>query len=307
MVLDQQIIDLLSRHRKEDNPSLPRPLPMSMLIYLLHHNQKPGTKSPTASDLWPPLKSLITRGEVFRQASRFCIARPLIMSDCEPFEEIRFIGDRAYLPLVHEVLSTGQDCSETLLHTGLSLNEAQAQLENIGIAWLTWDDLLNQLPDPSKPRPHELRDKQLTYNPLDNLSQFKNYQPRQGAQQSSRFVSLVRGQRLTTPLILLPDGTWVWHADRQYSEISSDSAYLAMFYLDNESSAPLPLAWSSSSTQLDLSQTLIPSSYKRLIETCAQPDRQFTTNDSDFASLYQVRPRSMPIIAAALNRLKIPV
>jgi len=307
MISEQEILDILSRHRKEDRPSLPRPLPLSTIIYLLQHNQRPGSKSPTASDLWMPLKSLITRGEVFRQGNRFCVARPLIMSECEPYEEIRFIGDRAYLHLVHEVLATGQDRSETLLHTCLTLNEAHAQLEGIGIPWLTWDDLLNQLPDPAMPSPHELRDKQLTYDPLDGVSQFKNYQPRQGVEQLGRFVSLVRGQRLSTPLILLSDGTWIWHSDRQYSEVSSDSAYLAMFYLDNQSAAPLPIRWSSTSTQLDLSQTLIPSCYKRLIEMCAQVHSYHTSIDSDFANLYQVRPRSRPVIAAALKRLKIPV
>jgi hypothetical protein len=305
MVSEQEVLDILSRHRKEDQPSLPRPLPFSTIIYLLQHNRKPGSKSPTSGDLWRPLKSLLTRGEIFRQESRFCVARPLIMSDCEPYEEIRFIGDRAYLPLVHEVLATGQDSSETLLHTDLTLDEARAQLEGIGIPWLTWDDLLNQLPDPAMPSPHELIDKQLTYNPLESISQFSNYQPRQGAEQSSRFVALVRGQRISTPLIQLPDRTWIWHTDRQYSEISSDSAYLAMFYLDDQSSAPLPIGWSSTSTQLDLRQVLIPSSYKRLIEMCAQANGYYTTTESDLASLYQVRPRSRPVITAALNRLKI--
>jgi hypothetical protein len=307
MASEQDILDILSRHRKEDRPSLPRPLPLSTIIYLLQHTQKPGSKSPTSSDLWMPLKSLLTRGEVFRQRNRFCVARPLIVSDCEPYEEIRFIGDRAYLPLVHEVLATGQDRTETLLHTGLTLNEAREQLEGIGIPWLTWDDLLNQLPDPAKPRPLELRDKRLTYNPLESISRFRNYQPRQGAEQSSRFIFLVRGQRLSTPLILLPDGTWIWHVDRQYSEINSDSAYLAMFYLDDQHSAPLPVRWSSASTQLDMSHTLIPSSYKRLIEMCTQTSRYYTTANSDLASLYQVRPRSRSIITAALNRLRIPV
>jgi hypothetical protein len=307
MVSEQELLDTLSRHRKEDQPALPRPLPLSTIVYLLQQNRRPGSKSPTSNDLWKPLKSLLTRGEVFSQGSRFCMARPLIMSDCEPYEEIRFIGDRAYLPLVHEVLATGQDSSQTLLHTDLTLNEARAQLEGIGIPWLTWDDLLNQLPDPAMPSPHELRDKQLTNNPLESVSQFSNYQPRQGAEQSSRFVSLMRGQRISTPLILLPDGTWIWHANRKYSEISSDSAYLAMFYLDDQFFAPLPISWSSTSNELDLSQTLIPSSYKRLIEMSTQANKYSTTTDSDLASLYQVRPRARPVIAAALNRLKILV
>ena len=97
----EKVIILLSNHRSPINPAVPIPLTKRQILSLLTSSLSPNyPQDKLSQELEVTLRELEAKGEIYAgMGNRFCIAQPIVL-----YEEALFCGDRAYLPLTHQLL-----------------------------------------------------------------------------------------------------------------------------------------------------------------------------------------------------------
>jgi hypothetical protein len=307
-MLNQNIIQLLSHHRSTVKPYLPQALTRFQLLGLLRSVESPGSNESDRSltDLNAELQNLEAQGEILLGiGKRVCMAPPVVITDSQENsrDKLQFLGDRAYLKLAHQVLATKQPIARTLLKPQKpDLNWIQKQLRSVGIQCLTTEESINQLPSPELPAIWSLTGQELEENPFftyQGLDAILGYQPCYGTQRD-RWQQIVGLEHLMrrSPLRLLrtPENEFLWLQDGQFFAVTPDTAYLAMFRLDQQSNQPLQIALDEESGRLDLRGTYLPKAYAQLIW-------RLSTADSNHNRIRYVDAQQQPRVKAALKRL----
>lgn len=306
-MLSEQVINLLSHHRFPGKSYLPQSLTRFQLMGLLRNSVPPSVVNTalTPATLDQALHFLEAQGEILiGVGKRVCMAQPTVLAENhENLIGLQFLGDRAYLRLAHQALGTGQPVSKTLLRPQKqSFQWIQEQLQGINIRCLTVEQAVEQLPSPRLPSSWSLRGQECSENPFftyQGLDSIQGYRSTQGSQQE-RWTSVVGLNHLANlshlHLLKTPEGDFLWMEDGQFFEITSDTAYLAMFYLDQQAKQPLRLAWDELPGRLDLSRTYLPRAYAQLIW-------RLSSADSAHNRTRLIEPQNRPTVKAAMKRL----
>jgi hypothetical protein len=149
------VITLLSNHRHPQNVRQPATLSKAKLTNLIKRRTSPNDDMLSlGEEIAKTLEKLEAEGEIFQGAKHhYCIASPTLLSNSQDdVTWLIFKGDRAYLPLVHEQLKTGQNCSEIKLSPKIrKFDRIRAKLAPIGIRLLTSENLMEHLRSPQEP------------------------------------------------------------------------------------------------------------------------------------------------------------
>ncbi len=306
-MLNKQIVQILSHHRVLNRPHLPQALTRFQLLGLLRNSEPPlfAESGLTPAKIDNELHNLEAQGEVLLGiGKRVCMAQPTVVVESpENLVGLKFMGDRAYLRLAHQMLNTGQPVSRTLLRPEKqSFSKIYEQLAKAGIKCLTIDQSIDQLPLPEKPAAWNLRGQERLENPFFTYQGFDSidgYQPCPETQHN-RWKPVVGLEHLSSlsclSLLRTPEGEFLWLQDGQFSELTPDAAYLAMFKLDQQVNQPLRIASDTRSGRLDLSDTYLPKVYAQLIWRLSEAEPGHNR-------LRLVNSQNQPRVNAALERL----
>jgi len=306
-MLNKQIIEVLSHHRTPGRHHLPQALTRFQLMGLLRNSEPPSFSeaglTPARMDF--ELHNLEAQGEVLLGiGKRICMTQPIVVADSpENLVGLKFLGDRAYLRLTHQMLTTGQPVVRTLLRPQKqSFSWIQEQLLGAGIQCLTIEQSISQLPLPEIPATWSLRGQERSENPFftyQGLDSILGYQPCNGKQRD-RWQQIVGLEHLASisslSLLRTPEGEFLWLQAGQFFELTPDAAYLAMFKLDQEINQPLQIALDEKPGRLDLRDTYLPKAYAQLIWRLSKAD-------PDHNRIRLVEPQKQPRVKAALERL----
>ncbi len=297
MALQEELIDILSRHRAEADRYRPRPVPLRSLCLLLQLERGPGRKPPQEEEIHDALKELVARGEVTNGPRQcFSAARPAVVFDGEGFGEARFLGDRAYLAAVHRQLETDQEVSEPRIRSRLPPVRARERLDNIGVPLQSWSELIEVLPQPELPTDLALRDGHWDHDPFHLFDRIAQYVPTIGATQVKRWIDLHPREKPRSALLQLPDRTLLWQVQMKYFCLGQETALLAMFELDRLACCPLSVPWHESSGTLDLQKVVLPAAHARLLWALSD-------HHPELWRTRVVRPRNRALVRAILNSL----
>ena len=306
---DQDIIQLLSHHRAPGRPHLPQTLTRSQLLGLLRVTMPPSAPANalSPSHLDQALHSLEAQGEVLLGiGKRVGMAKPTVYVDGQDMiRGVQFLGDRAYLRLAHQALQTGQSVTQTQLRPKNKRFEwIQTQLKTSNIVCCTPDQLVNQLRKPQLPDTWQLKVKDqyqianlfFTYQGVENIL---GYCP-ESAKQGDRWQAIIGLDHLSSiaslNLLKTPEGEFLWLQDGQFFEITPDTAYLAMFELDQQAQQPLQIALDEQPGRIDLQHTFLPKAYAQLIWRLSNPSPEHNR-------IRYVNAQNQPRVKAALERL----
>lgn len=268
------ITTLLSSHRQPQNSVQPLTLTRQQILGLLHYCAPPNLAD-WQTEASGALDELQAQGEILAGiGKRYCIASPTVLAlSQDNTTSLRFQGDRAYLPLVHQALKTGQSKEEVLLRPQITgFNRIQEALHDVGVRFLEISDSLQGLPRPCKPI--VLRSP-LDENPFVTYMEIDQYVPQSQKKQTERWQSRFShsAQELTTDSLLrLPTGEYLWLNNGQFYELEPETAVLAMFAQDTAAAHPLPIAWDEDQGRVHLQGVLLPSAYARLLWRLSDPD-----------------------------------
>jgi hypothetical protein len=270
------ITSLLSNHRHPQNPSQALALNRQQILSLLNYAAPPNKNSTNwQGETIRALEELQAQGEVLGgMGKRYCIAPPMVLAlSQKDLQSLRFQGDRAYLPLVHQALKTGQAKEEVLLRSQISgFNRIQAVLENVGVRFLVVSDSLQGLPRPSKP---VVLRSPLEENPFVTYMEIDHYVPRSLKNQSERWQSRFSHseQKLAAESLLrLPTGEYLWLSNGQFYELEPETTVLAMFAQDVAAEEPLPIEWDENCGRVNLQGIILPGTYARWLWRLSEPD-----------------------------------
>ncbi len=304
---NQDIIQLLSHHRAPGRPHLPQTLTRYQLLGLLRATVPPSVPANALSpaQLDQALHNLEAQGEVLLGVGkRVCMAQPAVYaSDEESITGLQFLGDRAYLRLAHQALQTGQPVSQTLLRPkNKGFEWIQTQLGASSIGCHTPDQLVSQLPTPQLPATWQLREQHRSGNPFFTYQGFESilgYRPEPGKQRD-RWQPIIGLDHLSSivslSLLKTPEGEFLWLQDGQFFQINPDTAYLAMFELDQQAQQPLQIALDEQPGRIDLQDTFLPKAYAQLIW-------RLSNSSPEHNRIRYVDPQNQPRVIAALERL----
>jgi hypothetical protein len=292
------IMILLSNYRQPSQLTQPLTLTRRQILNSLHCAA--SIDAPNWQDeVQRSLDELQAQGEILLGAGkRYCIAPPTLLSiDEADVSNLRFQGDRAYLPWVHQVLKTGQSLDQVCLKSqGQSFQQLQEKLCSSNVRFLTVKDSLQTLPKPQKPI---MLGKPLGNSPFSEYSEIDIYVPQSFKTQSERWQS--RSTHSVKPLpvesiLRIPDGSYLWLSNGKFYELDSEVAVLAMFAQDEAMNSPLLIAWDESPGRLNLQDVILPYAYARWLWRLSEPDREH----------YRTRlilPQYRPWVKQALPRL----
>ncbi len=292
------ITTLLSNQRQPQQLSQPLALTQRQILNSLHHAVL-SDASNWQVEVQRGLDELQAQGEIVLGAGkRYCMAPPILLSiDNVDVSSLRFQGDRAYLPWVHQLLKTDQSRDEVCLRLkGQNFQQLQEKLRSSGIRIATLADSLQALPKPQ--RPIFLR------NPLENSpfaehSEIEIYVPEALKNQSERWQ--VRSQYSVKPwpaesILRVPDGAYLWLREGEFHELDPEVAVLAMFAQDSAAGQPLPIEWDEQPGRLNLQGVILPYVYARWLWRLSEADpNHYRTR----LILPQYRPR----VKQSLSRL----
>jgi hypothetical protein len=232
------------------------------------------------------------------------MAKPTVYVDSEEaVTGLHFLGDRAYLRLAHQTLQTGQPVSSTQLRPKSRQFEwIKTQLEASNIQCYTPDQLVSQLPNPQLPDNWQLTEQNRSGNPFFTYQGFESilgYRPKPGKQRD-RWQPIIGLDHLSSiaslNLLKTPEGEFLWLQDGQFFEITPDTAYLAMFELDQQAQQPLQIALDEQPGRIDLQDTFLPKAYAQLIWRLSNPSPEHNR-------IRDVDAQNQPRVKAALERL----
>lgn len=306
----QTIISLLSQHRAAERSHLPQPISCHQLAPLIKVSLPPQQRDNDSSwktDLDAELHNLEAQGEILLGlGKRVCMAPPTLLTDHESWvTSLRFTGDRAYLPLAHEVLQTGQDPTTTLLRPqSHNRDRVQADLYAVGMRCLSLSQTVENLPHCQPPSLQQIlghRWGDSIFGDITNSSTLKGYLPtNQWQSQTDRWQTIESEGHLSNlpsvHLFKLANGVFLWREDSQHYEISPDVAHLAMFDIDQQVQLPLRLSWDEQPGRLDLRGTYLPRDYAHLVWRLTEPDPKHSR-------IRLVEPQNRASVTAALQQL----
>ncbi len=283
--MSQTIISILSQHHAAGRSHLPQPISCHQLASLIKVSLPPQHRdddSTWRAALDTELNNLEAQGEILLGlGKRVCMAPPTLLLDDESWvASLRFIGDRAYLPLAHQVLQTAQNPDDTLLKpSSHHPDRIQADLQAVGMRCLTLSQAVEKLPCCQMPTPQQLRGHRWRDPIFDNVthvSPVKGYLPQnQWQSQMDRWQTIESEVHLSNlpavQLLRLVNGTFLWREDGQDYEISPDAAYLALFAIDQQAQFPLRLVWDEQPGRLDLRGTSLPRDYAQMVWRLSAP------------------------------------
>ena len=288
-----KIVTILSNHRSPVTQSKPLTLTKRQILSLLESSLNPDyPQDKLIKELESSLRELESKGEIYAGVgNRFCIAHPTVL-----YEEALFIGDRAYLPLAHQVLGNSVTETNKLVFPDLSFEVLQHKFSESGISLITIEQSLQYLPEPSLPlipmlRGYEFEDPFI--NP--DYAGILHYVPQWG-EQSDHWRDLSRSTVRNPDLLRLPTSEYLWHEQGIFYQLEKDAAILAMFKLDRESGQPIKIVWDSDRGHLDLKNVNLPSSYAQCLWRLSNP----TNTDN---RVRYVEPNRRNYIEEILRRL----
>ncbi|KAB8313913.1 hypothetical protein SD81_040840 [Tolypothrix campylonemoides VB511288] len=273
---------LLSNHRHPDNPAIPMTLSKHQIITLLRSNLSPNeSQEQLQTEIQEALSELQAQGEIYAgMRNRYCITPPTVLAlDRDNLSGLRFRGDRAYLPLTHQVLKTEQSNDNLSIRPKIGgFNQIKNRLSQAGIRLVTVADSIEYLPYPRQPTQAILRSPWLE-NPFSisnwqSKGSIHQYVPRRDTPQKSRWVPLNYQQLQDKTLLQLPTGEYLWFQNRAFYELEPDTAMLAVFYQDKETGYPLKIQWDKPQGRLNLQGTSLPSVYAQLLWRLSEPDSE---------------------------------
>jgi hypothetical protein len=268
------ITTLLSNHRQSQNSAQPLTLTRQQILSLLHYSAPPNSTD-WQTEASRALDELQAQGEILAgMGKRYCMASPTVLALSQGnTTSLRFQGDRAYLPLVHQSLKTGQSKEEVLVRPQISdFNRIQAALQNVGVRFLIVSENLQGLPRPSKP---VVLQSPLEENPFVTHIEIDHYVPRSLKNQMERWQSRSShsAQKLTAESLLrLPTGEYLWLSNSQFYELEPETAVLAMFAQDVAAEEPLPIEWDENCGRVNLQGIILPGAYARWLWRLSEPD-----------------------------------
>jgi len=221
----------------------------------------------------------------------------LLAASRESLVGLRFRGDRAYLPLAHEILKTNQSPTEERLHPGVAnFDRAKTRLQEYRISLLTFADLMSELPKPQKPQRSLLQEHQsaLTFSELWQTSDVQQYIPAY-AEQHDRWKTLTSETLNNESLLRLPDQKYLWLEANQFYHLDRDTAIYTMFYLDRQEQQPIRLVLEDTG-RLNLQNIWLPDAYYQWCQ-------QFWEPWEGERRVYKVLPANQPFVRAVFQRL----
>lgn len=260
--LSRKIITLLSQCRHPVRPALPVALRRVEIVHALCRCLAPGQPDEQfAATVHGALRELKLLGEVLEGINNYyCIAPPTVLAvgpdRLAGYAEFR--GDRAYLPLAHQILQTSNPGEEKLLPRLEDLQQAKVELNRRCIRLVTLQELIEQLPLPSKP---QLWESQVLTEPPAG-GRLWRYIPGQ-CNQRDRWQPLAQ-EDLTPESLVKRDGgkeeAYFWFEDGRWYSLTKDKAIYTMFYLDRRDKHPLSIQLKADG-QLDVRHVYLPEAY----------------------------------------------
>jgi hypothetical protein len=277
-----QIIKLLSNHRQPHQAALPQPLTLHNITTLIQQSLPPQ-QADISAKLTADLCELQAQGEVSAgMGNRFCMAPPIVLAETETNSTgLLFRGDRAYLPLVHQLLETGQSVTRINLNPRISgFHRIKEHLQTVGIRLLTAANSVEHLPLPELPKLCLLHGCE-SPNPFETIpwtNTLRRYIPCLHLNQFERWVPLMQSDSSDRTLLKLPTGEVLWFEAGQFYELTPDVALLGMFYLDQARQCPMQIPWDEAPGRLNLQGISLPSSYAQILWrlSCPDPDQPRT-------------------------------
>lgn len=300
----EKITLLLSNHRHPNHPAIPTTLTKHQIISLIRSSLSPNEpEDKLPSEISEALRELQARGEILAGTrNSYCIAPPRVLAlEKDNLTGLLFQGDRAYLPLAHQVLKTEQSQDKIHLHPKIrEFNRLKDKLSQVGIRFLTVADSTEGLPCPRKPAKAVLRSP-WTENPFRITNWccqggIKQYVPRRDTSQKERWMSVSYEQLSNQSLLQLPTGEYLYFQDQEFYELEPDTAIMAMFYQDKETESPLKIIWDKPQGKLNLQGIILPSAYARWLWQLSKPD-------GDRYRTRYIQPLNQPLIETAFKRL----
>lgn len=294
------IIQILSNHRHPQDGNRPQTLTRSQLTHLLKNCPDALHQTFPTQHIHDSLTELNARGEILAGiGKRYCMAPPTVLASEETLVNgIRFQGDRAYLPLAHQMLETEQAYDEVLIRPKLhQWQSIQERLAHVGVRAMTFNQQINHLPRPHQPSQPELRSPwpEDPFGSTQARQTIWHYVPQAYVTQAERW-QLIETKPATDSLIRLHSGDYLWYDTQTFYELEPDTALLTAFWLDQDHKLPLKLPWDSSKGRLDLKQTQLPSTYARQIWALSDPE-------SDQYRTRYIAPVNRPLIVEILQQL----
>lgn len=301
----KEIVRLLSNHRRLERPVMPQALSMTQILNLLRANLDPNL----ALDSLPiqvqaDLKALKAEGEIlYAPGNRYCMSPPTLLAPSQDnLVGLRFRGDRAFLPLAHEVLRTDQAPHSLQLRPKVQKFEwLRPRLYQVGICILTTDELVDNLPPIQKPQRFALQGCERMVSELDRQlwieqGEVKQYIPN-WQEQSQRWKRLSEVNFEAEALLRLSKDSYIWVENQTFYDIDANTAINAMFYLDQVYHQPLQIVWlGNNMNQLDLQGIQLPAAHAQLIW-------QLSRSNDDRPRIRYVLPANRPFVEAALRKL----
>ncbi len=295
-----QIISLLSNHRNSDRPQFPTTLSKTQIISLVGASLSPNrSQDNITTTITEVLKELEAQGEINAgSGNRYCIAPPTVLAPTKDnLTKLLFRGDRAYLPLAHQVLNTEQEPTKILIKNSINdFDVIKNKLSQVGITLLTVEQSIESLPLPELPTKAILRSPlSNNYNPFDNL--VLQYFPQDNFHtQSQRWREIIRFQLTDKSLLQLVTKEYLWFEDNKFYELEQDRAILTMFALDKKTQHPLLIHWDEPEGKLNLQGVSLPSNYARRFWWLSKPvENQYRTR--------YIKPINQPWVESAFERL----
>ncbi len=292
-----KILQLLSQHRQPGQRALPATLSRTQVLSLLRQCVEPDyPDEQLREDVQKALQVLEAQQELLKAVgNRYCVAPPtLLAASQESLVGLRFRGDRAYLPLAHEILKTNQPPTEEKLNpTLVNFERAKDRLQASRIRLLTLTDLVSELPIPQKPQQSLLQPYQSSGMPTE----IQHYCPAY-AEQQARWQSSSLGTLPDESLVRRSDDKderYLWFEANQFYELDRDTAIYTMFYLDHREQQPIHLVLEPTG-KLNLQNIWLPDAYYQWCQQLWEPlegERR----------VYNVLPANQPFVRAVFQRL----
>ncbi len=278
--LEAGIVRILS-HERSENPAQPAAVGKARLKNRMTKNKPPNmTDDAFQEELEKALERLLNMREILSGQRYYCMAPPTLIANSkeECINGLKFLGDRAYLKLVHQKLRSSSSPESTSIPAGnRKFERIQEKLNSLGVRILTIDDLTAKLQAPKIPPSYLLQ------CPIDLLVEnLELYQSTPHTSQDNRWYPY-QGELLAEPGILRRSRKncfsqaeyWWWDGSQAYS-LDSEVAILAMFAQDQEKQALVMIAHPDVGI-LKLQDVFLPYSYMQYIWQLSEEGSEYRT------------------------------
>lgn len=268
---------LLSNYRQSDRPDRPACVTYCELKTVTVASLPPFLVGRSLGQtLQESLQELVAQGEVWPGAGDCYRMTPAtVVYQAQAGEgRLLFRGDRAFLPLAHRVLATGQPETDLVLRSRLrGPRHLKSHLAKVNIGFYEVPPDPARLPAPRLPEVNRLRSPRptprLTAAAVPSvLGGLEWYCPNDEPGQTWRATP-----EEDTALLRVETGEYLWFEAGQLYDLDPEEASLALFALDRAAGCPLSLAWPAAEP-LDLRHVLLPPSYTFWLWHNSQADRQ---------------------------------